>query len=133
MVVVRRHLPGGHVPGLPDTLKVVIPDEGAMFWTDNMCIPIYAENPLDAMTYMDSVYDPQVAGARSRTTTRYVCPVPAAQEIIRERPQRPDGRQQPDGLPDARDGGAVTHLLPRTRTRTDLTAWNDTFVPIFQG
>ena len=49
-------------------LKLVIPQEGAMFWTDNMMIPLYAKNPLDAMTYMDYVYDPS-SQARSRTTT----------------------------------------------------------------
>ena len=42
---------------------------------DNMCIPLYAENPVDAMTYMDYVYDPAVAG-RSRTTTTTSAPCP---------------------------------------------------------
>ena len=65
-----------------DTLKVVIPDEGAMFWTDYMMIPYTAQNPLDAMTYMDSVFDPKVA-AEIADYVGYVCPVPAAQEIIR--------------------------------------------------
>src|SRR6266571_3058890 len=41
-------------------LSLLIPDEGGMFWTDNMCIPKYAQNPRDAMTLMDFYYQPDV-------------------------------------------------------------------------
>src|SRR6185437_1737866 len=41
-------------------LKFMMPDEGGMFWTDNMCIPVGAENPKDAMTLMDYFYQPDV-------------------------------------------------------------------------
>ncbi len=37
-------------------LQFAVPQEGAILWTDNMCIPAYAKHPLDAMTYMDYVY-----------------------------------------------------------------------------
>jgi hypothetical protein len=39
-------------------LKPVMPKEGGLFWTDSMCIPYIAGNPLDAMTYMDYAYRP---------------------------------------------------------------------------
>jgi spermidine/putrescine transport system substrate-binding protein len=36
-------------------LEFVVPKEGAMFWSDNMCIPVHAAHPMDAMIYMDWV------------------------------------------------------------------------------
>src|SRR5437762_2082306 len=41
-------------------LKMMVPEQGMMFWTDNMCIPLYAQNPKDAMVLMDYYYGPQV-------------------------------------------------------------------------
>ena len=41
-------------------LQFCVPDEGVIIWTDNMCIPLGAENPVDAITYMDYVYQPDV-------------------------------------------------------------------------
>ena len=46
--------------GSPD-IKFVVPEEGATFWTDTMSIPKNAKHPLDAITYMDYVYRPEVA------------------------------------------------------------------------
>jgi spermidine/putrescine transport system substrate-binding protein len=62
-------------------LRFVVPSEGVMFWTDNMLIPRNAEHPLDALTYMDSVYQPEIA-AMIADWVWYICPVPAAQTII---------------------------------------------------
>ena len=39
-------------------LKFVIPEEGGTIWTDNMCIPKTAQNPVDALTLMDYFYQP---------------------------------------------------------------------------
>jgi spermidine/putrescine transport system substrate-binding protein len=52
-----------------------------MFWTDNMCIPLYAQNPRDAMVLMDYFYQPQVE-AVVEYYNDYVCPVPAAQQVL---------------------------------------------------
>ena len=41
-------------------LQFCVPDEGVIIWTDNMCIPLGVENPVDAITYMDYVYQPDV-------------------------------------------------------------------------
>jgi len=67
-------------------LKLLIPSEGGMFWTDNMCIPMYAQNPKDAMTVMDYYYDPQVQ-AVVEYYNDYVCPAPAAKGVL----QHPTG------------------------------------------
>ncbi len=45
--------------GFPQ-LKFVVPDEGAMLWTDSLCIPVNSQHPLDALTFMDFIYRPDV-------------------------------------------------------------------------
>lgn len=79
--------------GQPD-LRFVIPSEGAMFWTDNMLIPANAAHPLDALTYMDFVYRPQVA-AMIADWVWYICPVPAARPIIARRLDDPTVARSP--------------------------------------
>ena len=68
--------------GFPE-LRFVVPDEGALLWTDNMAIPVNAEHPLDAITYMDYVYRPPIA-AMIADWVGYISPVPAAEQIVRD-------------------------------------------------
>jgi spermidine/putrescine transport system substrate-binding protein len=63
-------------------LKLLMPAEGGMFWTDNMCIPLHAQNPKDAMALMDYFYQPQIE-AVVEYYNDYVCPVPDAQLVLR--------------------------------------------------
>ena len=62
-------------------LKFVIPDEGGTLWTDNMMIPKYAQNPMDAMLLMDWYYQPQIA-AQLTESINYISAVPGAQPLI---------------------------------------------------
>ena len=62
-------------------LKFVIPSEGGVIWTDNMCIPVGAEHPLDAITYMNWVYQPRIAATMAESI-EYITPVPSAQTFI---------------------------------------------------
>ncbi len=62
-------------------LKFVIPDEGGNIWTDNMMIPKYAQNPVDAMMVMDWFYRPGIA-AQLTEGINYITAVPAAKSII---------------------------------------------------
>ena len=112
-------------------LKVVIPDEGAMFWTDYMLIPYTAENPLDAMTYMDSVYDPYVQ-AQIEDYVGYVSPVPAAQAIILNQLHDPKVANSPTVFPTSRMQALSRHY-PQWSSSEVIDGWNNTFVPIFQG
>ena len=64
-------------------VSFVVPDEGAMFWTDSMVIPAQAQHPLDATIYMDYVYEPRIA-AMIADWVWYVSPVPEAKEIVAE-------------------------------------------------
>ncbi|WP_229069895.1 spermidine/putrescine ABC transporter substrate-binding protein [Actinoplanes sp. DH11] len=63
--------------------KFVIPEEGGTIWTDNMTIPITAENPVDAITAMDFFYEVENAATLAEYIN-YVCPVPAAQAAMRK-------------------------------------------------
>jgi len=128
-------------------LKLLIPNEGGMFWTDNMCIPMYAQNPRDAMTLMDYFYQPDVE-AVVEYYNDYVCPVPAAKQFL----LNPTGwgaqalkQMAPEiGLPTKVTADAPT-VFPNQayikdsrnyyqyKSQEELTAWNNLFLPITQG
>jgi spermidine/putrescine transport system substrate-binding protein len=128
-------------------LKLLIPHEGGMSWTDNMCIPAYAQNPKDAMTLMDYYYNPEVQ-AVVEYYNDYVCPVPQAQQVL----ENPTGwaaetlkAMKPSiGLPYSTTATAPT-VFPDKQTialsrpyyqyksQEELTAWNNLFLPITQG
>lgn len=128
-------------------LKLVFAKEGAMFWTDNMCIPQGVENPKDAMALMDFYYRPDVQ-AVVEYYDDYVCPVPAAKDVL----LRPTGwaaqtlkEMEPSiGLPPSATANAPT-VFPDAQTiavskpyyqyksQQELDQWNNLFVPITQG
>jgi spermidine/putrescine transport system substrate-binding protein len=128
-------------------LKIMVPEQGMMFWTDNMCIPLYAQNPKDAMAVMDYYYDPN-AQAVVEYYNDYVCPVPAAKDVL----LNPTGWAQqalkemkPEiGLPTTVTANAPTvfptpEYLKQARnyraykSPEEVKAWNDLFLPITQG
>jgi len=128
-------------------LKLLIPTEGGMSWTDNMCIPMYAQNPKDAMAVMDFYYDPQVQ-AVVEYYDDYVCPVPQAKNVL----LNPTGwaktalhDMKPEiGLPTSTTADAPT-VFPteqyiknsrpyyQYKSQEELNAWNNLFLPITQG
>jgi spermidine/putrescine transport system substrate-binding protein len=128
-------------------LKLLVPDQGMMFWTDNMCIPLYAQNPKDAMKLMDYYYDPQVQAVLEYYND-YVSPVPSAKQAM----LNPTGWAKTDlaalvkanGLSLSQVGNAPT-VFPTAaylkqarnyfpfKSPEELTAWNNLFLPITQG
>lgn len=62
-------------------LKFSYPDEGAVLWTDNMLLPAKVEHPYAAETFMNFVYEPEVA-AKIAAYVNYIPPVKGVQEII---------------------------------------------------
>jgi spermidine/putrescine transport system substrate-binding protein len=66
-----------------NNLKFVIPNEGGVIWTDNMCIPLGAAHPLDAITYMNWVYQPRIAATMAEYI-EYITPVPSAQQFMEQ-------------------------------------------------
>jgi spermidine/putrescine transport system substrate-binding protein len=128
-------------------LRLLIPEEGAMFWTDNLCIPMYSQNPKDAMTLMDFFYQPDVA-AVVEYYNDYVCPVPASKQVL----LNPTGWAETTlnamksevGLPASTTADAPlvfptaqdikdSRTYYQYKSPEELTAWNNLFLPITQG
>ncbi len=125
-------------------LKLLMPSEGGMFWTDNMCIPMYAQNPRDAMTLMDYFYQPQVE-AVVEYYNDYVCPVPDARLVLLTpsgwaaselAAMRPEIGEPPTVTADS----PLVFPTPEFRARSkdyyqftnaaEIAAWNALFEPI---
>lgn len=71
-------------------LKFVVPEEGGSIWTDNMMIPKYAQNPVDAMMMMDWFYRPDIA-AELTEAINYITAVPSARPIIASNASKASG------------------------------------------
>ncbi|MFY9888684.1 MAG: spermidine/putrescine ABC transporter substrate-binding protein, partial [Streptosporangiaceae bacterium] len=125
-------------------LQLLMPAEGGMFWTDNMCIPMYAQNPRDAMALMDYFYQPQIE-AVVEYYNDYVCPVPDARLVL----LNPSGwaaaeltamRAEIGKPPSVTADSALVFPTPEYRARSkdyyqfqgaaELAAWNALFEPI---
>src|SRR3954468_4452290 len=66
----------------PD-LEFVVPEEGAILWTDNMMLPQKPPHPYAAETLMNYVYEPPVA-AQIAAYVNYVTPVKGAQQELQK-------------------------------------------------
>ncbi len=127
--------------GYPE-LEFFMPSEGAMYWTDTMMIPLNAQNPRDAMTYMDYVYQPLVQ-AMIDDWVWYLSPVPDAQKVIQD--YLAQGKDFFEGLaPDKHVAQSpivfpTPELWKQTReyyefkSIADAQHWNSVFQPVFQS
>lgn len=88
-------------------LRWVMPQEGAMFFTDNMMIPRGAQHPADAIALMDFVYRPEIA-ALIADWVWYISPVPAASAIVEHQLDDPVVANSPLVFPDLGSGGSVS-------------------------
>jgi spermidine/putrescine transport system substrate-binding protein len=124
--------------GSPD-IKFVIPKEGAALWTDNMMIPKGAKHPLDAITYMDYVYRPDVA-AKLTAYISYITPVPTAKEQLQAEAAKAKGEDK-DTLDSVISSPLVfptqADLAKAKRYRTlsveEEQVWDRIFQPIIQS
>jgi spermidine/putrescine transport system substrate-binding protein len=117
----------------------VIPKEGAMLWTDNMCIPLHAKHPVDAISYMDYVYSPRVAATLAENIN-YITPVPDAKQMIQQDAAKASSadRATLEGVlssplvfpteADLTKGHRYRILTPQ-----EQTTWNRIFQPIIQA
>ncbi|MFG2131950.1 spermidine/putrescine ABC transporter substrate-binding protein [Streptomyces sp. NPDC048751] len=64
----------------PD-IRFVVPEEGAELWSDSLMIPDLARHKANAERLVDHYYQPEVA-AELAAWVNYVCPVPAAREVL---------------------------------------------------
>jgi spermidine/putrescine transport system substrate-binding protein len=112
-------------------LSMAVPQEGGMLWTDNMLIPLYAEHPKDAMTYMDFVYRPDEGGLIADAVT-YITPVAAAQDYILNTLHDPAAAHSPLIFPDTATAAKFkTYYI--YKDQADLQQWNSIFEPIATG
>jgi spermidine/putrescine transport system substrate-binding protein len=110
-------------------LKFVVPKEGIMVWTDVMIIPLHAQNPVDAMKWMDFYYQPKI-GAMVADWVNYVTPVGNTQEILQK--SDPSVGNSPLVFP-TKEMVAQTHQYYSYKNYADFNAWNNTFNPIIQS
>ncbi|MER7959015.1 extracellular solute-binding protein [Streptomyces sp. NPDC096030] len=64
----------------PD-IEFVVPEEGAELWAESLMIPNLAQHKTNAEKLVDHYYDPEVA-AELAAWVNYVCPVPAARDVL---------------------------------------------------
>lgn len=78
----------------PD-VKFVVPEEGGTIWTDNLCIPKTAENPVDALALMNWLYVPE-NNAPLTEFINYMPPVPATQQLLADKAEKATGADKKD-------------------------------------
>lgn len=129
-----------NLSGDSEGLQFTIPTEGGAIWTDNMTIPPLAQHPVDAITYMDYIYQPEVM-AMMVEWINYVSPVPAAQDVIladaaaatdpADKTYLTNVANSPLVFPTAQD---AEHLFNyRTLTEEEDQQWLDVWQPISQS
>ena len=109
----------------------MFPKEGPIFWHDNMCIPIRAQHPNDAITYMDYVFRPEVAGTMADSIW-FVSPVPAAKDYVLNQLKDPDVGNSPLVFPSAEDlAQAKGYKIFKSPDEEDQ--WKGVWEPVFSS
>jgi spermidine/putrescine transport system substrate-binding protein len=114
--------------GFPE-IKAAIPGEGGILWTDNQCIPLNAKHPVDAIKFMNFVYQPKIA-AQLADFIWYVSPVPAAKDIVLNDIDDPLVAKSPLVFPSA-DDLAKSHKYKVFKDQAEEDEWNSIFQPIY--
>ena len=117
-----------------EDLKFILPKEGGLIWTDNMCIPVGAAHPVDAITYMNYVYDPKVA-AELAEAINYITPVPGAKAVVEQDAAAATDADTKQSLTDTANSSAVfptdadlaKTFYYRSLNPAEATQWNDIF------
>jgi spermidine/putrescine transport system substrate-binding protein len=112
-------------------LKFVIPQEGVMLWHDNMMIPMQAQNPLSALSWMNFYYTPEVAGMVA-DYVNYVCPVPGARDYILHELRDPAVANSPLVFPNEATDEKL-HNFYVYKNYDDYEEWNKVFNPVIQS
>ncbi len=110
-------------------LKFVVPKEGMMVWTDVMMIPLHAQNPVDAMAWMNFYYKPRI-GAMVADWVNYVTPVGNTQPILQK--SDPTVGNSPLVFP-TKAMQAQARQYYAYKDYDDFNAWNNVFNPIIQS
>jgi len=124
-----------NVEGDPDGMQFVIPDEGALLWTDAMVVPKHAEHPADAIRLMDHVFAPEPA-ATIAAWVNYITPVPEAQDVMLARAEETDDPEEAASLRAVAESPLVflseedrgrLRSYRELRTAEELALWGEIF------
>jgi spermidine/putrescine transport system substrate-binding protein len=117
----------------------IVPENGALLWIDNMCIPTHSANPAGALELMDFYYRPDIAQMETEWVL-YMSPVPAVQALIAQHAKDETGKyaeqlsataESPMLWPDQNLLNQVS-LGRNITTDADSTAWHATFDTIWE-
>ncbi|GAB3808418.1 spermidine/putrescine ABC transporter substrate-binding protein [Humibacter antri] len=112
-------------------LKFVVPKEGLMASTDNMMIPMQAQNPLSALEWMNFYYTPEIAGMIADWVA-YVSPVPAAKDYILHELDDPKVADSELVFPSQATRDKF-HDFYVFKNYDDYDEWNKVFNPVIQS
>lgn len=125
--------------GDPEGLQFVVPEEGAVIWTDNIVIPQGSANPAGAMEWMNFIYQPEIMAMMTEWIA-YIPPVPAARDVILQDAASASGADaevlrtladSPLVFPSDED---LTKLKRyRILTPEEEQQWNAIFQQVYQG
>lgn len=122
----------------PD-VKFVVPKEGGTIWTDNLCIPKTAENPVDALALMDWLYVPE-NNVPLTEFINYMPPIPSTQELLKQKAAAATGDDKKDLtrlstspliFPTQDDLAKLRHY--RRLTQAEEAEYQKIFEPIAKG
>lgn len=103
-----------------ERFKMVIPEEGVLFFMDNMCIPKNAPNKETAELFINFLLEPRNA-ARNMEIIAYAMPVPAARDFLPDSIRNSQAIFPPDNVIEHmtlfRDMGEFNTLLEEAWTR----------------
>jgi spermidine/putrescine transport system substrate-binding protein len=110
----------------PD-IEFVVPEEGAELWAESLMIPDLAGHKANAERLIDYYYQPEVA-AELAAWVNYVCPVPAARDVLASSDDEETAALAEDPLifPDAamRDRLAIAKDIPAGQRAGFAKRWN---------
>lgn len=112
-------------------LEFVTPEEGQMTWHDNMLIPRQASNPVSALEWMNFYYTPKVAGI-VEDWVNYVCPVPGAEDYVRNELDDPTVADSPLVFP-SEAVLAKSHEFRVFKNYDEYSEWNGIFNAVVQS
>jgi spermidine/putrescine transport system substrate-binding protein len=117
----------------------IVPENGALLWIDNMCIPAHSANPAGALELMDFYYRPEIAQMLTEWVV-YMSPVPAVQALIAQHAKDETGKyaeqlaftaESPMLWPD-QDLLNQVSLGRNITTDAESQAWHATFDAIWE-
>jgi spermidine/putrescine transport system substrate-binding protein len=122
-----------------EDLKFVVPEEGGLIWTDNMCIPIHPKNPVDALKLMNFYYGLKPA-AMLTEWINYITPVPGCKQVIEQQAQQASGSnaQYLSNLATSSLVFPTSEMLSKVQSYRVLSTdeekqWDAIFEPVYQA